>query len=46
MAKYPVGCGVAKLSTPKLPVIQEPAKKKETNLSYNNAGILSFLGWK
>ena len=46
MAKCIVSCGVAKQLSPKLPQIQEPVKKKSNDLSYNNAGILDFLGWK
>lgn len=45
MAKYSVSCGQAKLTHPKLPVIQEPAKKQISDYSYNNRGINMITGF-
>lgn len=45
--KYPVLCGQATATNPKLPKIQQVGKSKPKEKdSYNNKGILLMLGWK
>ena len=45
MKNYPVKCGIATQTNPKLPVIQKPSDKPRNEFSYNNKGINEFLGF-
>lgn len=43
MKNYPVKCGVATQTSPKLPVIQKPSDKQRPK---SDKSINWFLGWK